>query len=113
MHASDGTLAWYTEYHQLVEGPSYANGVVYVSGSVFMSPLYALNPLNGAQIWSMPLHGNTAWPAVLKGGTLYLSRSDEETTQPAGYLYALNPANGAVLWEHTQSGIGFTNAIAE
>jgi outer membrane protein assembly factor BamB len=111
LHASDGTLAWYAEYHQLVEGPSYANGVVYVSGNVFINPLYALNPSDGSQRWSVHLHGNSSWPALLQGDTLYLSRSDTETTQPAGYLYALNPTTGAVRWEYTQSGGSFSNAI--
>jgi outer membrane protein assembly factor BamB len=112
LHAADGTLAWHDDYHGLVWGPSYANGVVYVSSITgSMSLLYALNPSTGSQIWSVPLHGNTSWPAVLNGDMLYLSRSDGETAQPAGYLYALSPSNGAELWEYTQSGVGFTNAI--
>lgn len=108
LHASDGSLAWYTEYHHLVEGASYANGTLYVTAS---GTLYALHPSDGSQLWTVPLSGNSSWPAVLQGGTLYLSRSDAETAQPAGYLYALNPANGAVLWKYTQSGVGFTNVI--
>jgi outer membrane protein assembly factor BamB len=110
LHASDGTLAWYMEYHQPVQGPSYANGVVYVSGDAFMNPLYALNPSDGSPRWSVQLHGFSSWPALLHGDTLYLSRSDGATVQPAGYLYALNPATGAVRWEYTKSG-GFSNAI--
>jgi outer membrane protein assembly factor BamB len=112
LRVGDGTLAWHNDYHGLVWGPSYANGVLYVSVSAgFTSPLYALNPSDGSQIWSAQLSGNGTWPAELAHGTLYLSRSLTATDSPAGYLYALNPASGAVLWQYKQSGVGFTNAI--
>jgi outer membrane protein assembly factor BamB len=110
LHASDGTLAWHNDYHGLVQGPSYANGVLYLATS---SSLYALNPLDGSPIWSVALSGNGAWPAVLTGGTLYQSRSEEETATPSGYIYALNPASGAVLWKYTQTAIPFTNVIVQ
>jgi outer membrane protein assembly factor BamB len=111
LHAADGTLAWSKDFNHLVQGPSDASGVLYVSVSVVTAPFMALNPSDGSQNWSVPLSGSSSWPAVLKGGTLYLSRADTATDQPAGYMYALNPANGAVVWEYTQSGVGFTSAI--
>ncbi len=112
LHMADGTLAWHNDYQHVVQVPSYANGVLYVSVSAgITSPLYALNPSDGSQIWSAQLSGNSSWPAVLTGGTLYLSRSLAATDSPAGYLYALNPASGTVLWQYKQSGVDFTNAI--
>jgi len=112
LRIADGTLAWHTEYHGLVDGPSFANGVLYLSvSSGPTGTLYALHASDGSSMWSVPLSGNAAWPAVLAGGTLYQSRSDAPTGTPAGYIYALNPASGAVVWKYAQNGVGFTNAI--
>ncbi|MGZ4848725.1 MAG: PKD domain-containing protein [Halobacteriota archaeon] len=69
---------------------SIENNLVYIASGGPDFHLYALNPSNGAKVWSYPVAVASSSPAVANG-VVYVEGRD-------CYLYAINANTGAKLW---------------
>lgn len=71
-----------------------ANGIIYVMCTEtinFKKVLAALNPANGATLWTSQFDNvNTGQPAIDDGGTIYVPAENR--------LYALLPSGGSKIW---------------
>jgi outer membrane protein assembly factor BamB len=86
----DGSLKWQTPLGAVTSSVALgADGTIYLGSA---SDYQALNPTDGAQLWTFtPVDGQAeTTPAVGSGGRIYLTASSNE-------LYAVNP-DGTVAW---------------
>jgi len=68
-----------------------ADGTIYI-GSYASYKLYALDPVDGSEVWSYLTGGEVTTPCVDSDGTVYFGSRD-------GFLYAVNP-NGSPKWSY-------------
>jgi outer membrane protein assembly factor BamB len=93
--------------------PAVVNGVVYICSSshvkinsynhLWWSDAYALNAINGAEIWDYRINSSTQMsaPAVVNG-VVYFGSDDNK-------VYALSASNGALFWNPTIANIGHSS----
>lgn len=107
-------LAWRFEVEDAAHSPSVANGVVYVSDG--SGRLYALGAASGDELWSAPLGGHVANPAVA-GDVVYVGHgeSDSDTAAPPGhgYLSALAAETGREIWSLETIGAATSPLVAK
>ena len=79
------------------------DGTVYFASGQGLGNLYAINPINGEQVWkSAALYGGTQLytaPAVGADGIIYVRMGSR--------LYSMNPADGSEKWNIASVGEGF------
>jgi outer membrane protein assembly factor BamB len=87
--ARSGDRLWiHATEDAIVESPAVVNGVVYVASDD--NYLYALDAVNGAELWEFPT-GVASSPAVANG-VVYIAASERPC------LYALEAETGSPLW---------------
>ena len=96
--------------------PALAFGRVYVGSD---DGLFAMNALNGAQIWKFPLASPPSWssPVIYASPSgvpfVYISTVGGAGSNPV--LHAVNAATGAQVWSYTGTGLlgTHTSAVAD
>ncbi len=113
LRESDGTLAWSKQYHNIVFGTTYADGVVYTSLENGSGTFMALRATDGQQLWtSSHLSGNAAFPNASHGALYALAAYIATAGSLPPTIYALRPADGSIIWQHTAaSGTGGASLV--
>ena len=100
LDATTGARLWYTDLvgsaqDEINSSVVIANGMAYVTKG---ASLYALNPTNGATLWSAPTAGPIFSSPAVAYGMVYVGST-------AGNLYAFDATTGAALWNTPAGGI--------